>query len=172
MCGPECHHLSRPCDQLCAARNALFYVHLQIRLPTLARMRSMLLAVQPYLATHLLGAMMLCLHASVLKIRCRNLMWVQFLTSAFCHHDFNHLSSNAFMLYVFGRIVEEEEGAPGVWGTYLVCALGEFNSSRILPSFTGAAGLGSSIIALCSRPGWWGLVPSLGSATVSLHSHA
>ena len=28
------------------------------------------------------------------------------------------------MLYVFGRIVEEEEGAPGVWGTYLVCALG------------------------------------------------
>ena len=49
---------------------------------------------------------------------------MQFLTSAFCHHDFNHLSSNAFMLYVFGRIVEEEEGAPGVWGTYLVCALG------------------------------------------------
>ena len=50
---------------------------------------------------------------------------VQFLTSAFCHHDFNHLSSNAFMLYVFGRIVEEEEGAPGVIGTYLVTAIGE-----------------------------------------------
>ena len=64
-----------------------------------------------------------------------NLMWVQFLTSAFCHHDFNHLSSNAFMLYVFGRIVEEEEGAPGVWGTYLVCALGEPNSSRTWPCF-------------------------------------
>lgn len=28
------------------------------------------------------------------------------------------------MLYVFGRIVEEEEGIAGVWGTYITCALG------------------------------------------------
>lgn len=34
--------------------------------------------------------------------------WWQYLTSAFCHGSWQHLSSNAFMLYVFGRIVEEE----------------------------------------------------------------
>lgn len=28
------------------------------------------------------------------------------------------------MLYVFGRIVEEEEGGLGVWLTYIVCSVG------------------------------------------------
>lgn len=50
--------------------------------------------------------------------------WWQFITAAFCHGSFEHLSGNLFMLYVFGRIVEEEEGVAGVWGTYLICALG------------------------------------------------
>ena len=50
--------------------------------------------------------------------------WWQFLTCAFCHADVGHLSSNLFLLYVFGKLVEEREGAIGVWSTYLICALG------------------------------------------------
>ena len=34
--------------------------------------------------------------------------WWQYLTAAFCHGSWQHLSNNAFMLLVFGRIVEEE----------------------------------------------------------------
>lgn len=34
--------------------------------------------------------------------------WWQYLTAAFCHGSWAHISNNAFMLLVFGRIVEEE----------------------------------------------------------------
>lgn len=51
----------------------------------------------------------------------------QFVTSAFCHASWQHLSSNIFMLYVFGKIIEEEEGAFGVILTYIVGAVGEQN---------------------------------------------
>lgn len=47
------------------------------------------------------------------------------MTAAFCHYSWDHLSSNLFMLYTFGKIVEEEEGSFAVWLTYVVCALGE-----------------------------------------------
>jgi hypothetical protein len=45
--------------------------------------------------------------------------WWQFVTSIFCHANWAHLSGNIFFLYVFGKIVEEEEGAFGVWFSYL-----------------------------------------------------
>lgn len=50
--------------------------------------------------------------------------WWQFITSSFCHASWQHLSSNTFLLYVFGKIVEEEEGMWGVWWTYLITAAG------------------------------------------------
>lgn len=43
---------------------------------------------------------------------------------AFCHAGWEHLSNNLFLLFVFGRIVEEEEGAAGVWTSYLLSAIG------------------------------------------------
>jgi len=49
---------------------------------------------------------------------------VRLVLCSFCHADFQHLSSNLFMLYVFGRSVEADEGGVAVWATYLVCALG------------------------------------------------
>jgi len=55
--------------------------------------------------------------------------WWQFLTAAFCHASWDHLSSNLFMLYTFGKIVEEEEGPMAVWFTYIVCSVGEAHSS-------------------------------------------
>ncbi|KAG9458781.1 hypothetical protein H6P81_003289 [Aristolochia fimbriata] len=36
--------------------------------------------------------------------------WFQFITAAFCHASWNHLSINLFFLYIFGKLVEEEEG--------------------------------------------------------------
>lgn len=50
--------------------------------------------------------------------------WWQFLTSAFCHGSFQHLTSNLFLLLVFGKQVEETEGAGGLWLIYLLTALG------------------------------------------------
>ncbi|XP_019098412.1 PREDICTED: rhomboid-like protein 11, chloroplastic, partial [Camelina sativa] len=38
-------------------------------------------------------------------------VWYQFVTAAFCHANWNHLSSNLFFLYIFGKIVEEEIGS-------------------------------------------------------------
>ena len=51
--------------------------------------------------------------------------WWQFITCSFCHASWAHLSSNTFLLYVFGKIVEEEEGLWGVWFTYIITAVGE-----------------------------------------------
>ncbi|KAK9798160.1 hypothetical protein WJX73_002057 [Symbiochloris irregularis] len=56
---------------------------------------------------------------------------------------FEHLSGNMFMLYVFGRIVEEEEGIAGVWGTYLTCALGASIATLFL-SASNTVSLGAS----------------------------
>lgn len=51
--------------------------------------------------------------------------WFQWVTHAFCHANWGHLSMNLFNLCVFGKLVEETEGASGVWFTYIVTALGE-----------------------------------------------
>ena len=60
--------------------------------------------------------------------------WWQFITCSFCHASWAHLSSNTFLLYVFGKIVEEEEGIWGVWFTYIITAVGKRrNRSVLLP---------------------------------------
>lgn len=53
--------------------------------------------------------------------------WWQLVSSCFCHYSWSHLSSNLFMLYIFGRLVEEEDGFLSVWGYYLLCGLGMLN---------------------------------------------
>jgi membrane associated rhomboid family serine protease len=50
--------------------------------------------------------------------------WYQFVTSMFCHANWAHISGNLFFLYIFGKLVEEEEGLIGVLGSYLICGLG------------------------------------------------
>lgn len=50
--------------------------------------------------------------------------WWQWVTHAVCHGSYGHLSGNLFNLYVFGRLVEETEGAFGVWFTFIVTAAG------------------------------------------------
>ena len=47
----------------------------------------------------------------------------QFITASFCHSSYDHLASNLFFTYIFGKLVEEERGFIAVTGTYLLCGL-------------------------------------------------
>ena len=72
--------------------------------------------------------------------------WWQFLTSIFCHANWAHLSGNIFFLYVFGNIVEQEEGAFGVWFSYLFTGVGAGLASYLmLPKAAGGVlGMGAA----------------------------
>lgn len=72
--------------------------------------------------------------------------WWQFATSTFCHANWAHLSSNIFFLYIFGKLVEEEEGAFGVWMSYLVTGIGANVASWLLlpKSVGGVLGIGGA----------------------------
>ena len=58
--------------------------------------------------------------------------WWQFITCAFCHGSFDHLSGNLFFLLTFGKAVESEERAAGVWLAYLACGVGSAVASWLL----------------------------------------
>ena len=75
-----------------------------------------------------------------------NPRWWQFVTSIFCHANWAHLSGNIFFLYIFGKIVEEEEGAFGVWFSYLFTGVGAgLASYLVLPRGSGGLlGVGAS----------------------------
>lgn len=47
----------------------------------------------------------------------------QLVSSTFCHGSYRHLSGNLFGLYIFGRAVEEQCGAPGLIAAYLICGI-------------------------------------------------
>jgi membrane associated rhomboid family serine protease len=58
----------------------------------------------------------------------------QFLTATFCHSSYDHLASNLFFTYIFGKLVEEERGSLAVTGTYFLCGiLSNIASYLILP---------------------------------------
>ena len=72
--------------------------------------------------------------------------WWQFLTSIFCHANWAHLSGNIFFLYVFGNIVEQEEGAFGVWFSYLFTGVGAGLASYLMlpKNVGGVLGMGAA----------------------------
>jgi membrane associated rhomboid family serine protease len=89
------------------------------------------------------------MHVSVVKDLYLNHMrprWWQFFTSIFCHANYAHLSGNIFFLYVFGNIVEQEEGAFGVWFSYLFTGVGAAAASYLmLPKGVGGVlGMGAA----------------------------
>lgn len=69
--------------------------------------------------------------------------WYQFFTAMFCHANWAHLSGNLFFLYIFGKLVEEEEGVFGVVSSYLICGLGASLMSWLFHGDAGYA-LGAS----------------------------
>eukprot|EP01026_Neomeris_dumetosa_P034644 TRINITY_DN277_c0_g1_i4.p1 TRINITY_DN277_c0_g1~~TRINITY_DN277_c0_g1_i4.p1 ORF type:complete len:249 (-),score=10.00 TRINITY_DN277_c0_g1_i4:117-863(-) len=82
----------------------------------------------------------------MLYLRGSNPQWWQFVSCGFCHATFQHLTSNLFMLYVFGKIVEQEEGTWGLLLTYIMCSLGGVLMSYLFTQkkqevvFLGASG--------------------------------
>ncbi|GHP03599.1 hypothetical protein PPROV_000235400 [Pycnococcus provasolii] len=71
-------------------------------------------------------------------------VWFQFVTSTFCHANYAHLSSNAFFLYIFGKLVEEEEGTFGVWFAYLATGIGANLLSYLLQPASPIVSVGAS----------------------------
>lgn len=86
-----------------------------------------------------------CSVAPVLELTRRHASFtVQFVTATCMHANWQHLSSNAFALLVFGRMVEEEEGALGVWLTYLLAGVGGTVASYLTSPHTHTISLGAS----------------------------
>ncbi|XP_023637547.1 rhomboid-like protein 11, chloroplastic [Capsella rubella] len=78
-----------------------------------------------------------------------NPVWYQFVTSTFCHADWNHLSSNLFFLYIFGKIVEEEKGSFGLWMSYLFTGVGaNLVSWFVLRPNSASAGASGAVCGL------------------------
>lgn len=119
-----------------------------------------LLNVLLYVADHVLH-----LPVSFLYLQHGALRWFQYFTCTFCHASFEHLSGNLFLLLVFGKSVEEEGGAVGVWLSYLTTGVGASVASvLLLPALRGGAhvvSLGASgavfglfVISALSKLSW------------------
>ncbi|KAA8521790.1 hypothetical protein F0562_012463 [Nyssa sinensis] len=75
--------------------------------------------------------------------------WYQFVTATFCHANWNHLSSNLFFLYIFGKLVEEEEGNFGLWLSYIVTGAGaNLVSWLVLPRNAVSVGASGAVFGL------------------------
>eukprot|EP00850_Spirogloea_muscicola_P018412 SM000168S02611 [mRNA] locus=s168:147428:150044:- [translate_table: standard] len=78
-----------------------------------------------------------------------NPRWYQFITATFCHMDWKHLSSNLFFIYVFGKLVEEEEGSFGVLASYLMTGVGaNLVSWLLLPGNNVSVGASGAVFGL------------------------
>ncbi|CAL8996578.1 unnamed protein product [Prunus brigantina] len=75
--------------------------------------------------------------------------WYQFLTATFCHANWNHLSSNLFFLYIFGKLVEEEEGNFALWLCYILTGVGaNLVSWLVLPRNAVSVGASGAVFGL------------------------
>lgn len=75
--------------------------------------------------------------------------WYQFITAAFCHANWNHLSSNLFFLYIFGKLVEEEEGNLALWLSYILTGAGaNLVSWLVLPRNAVSVGASGAVFGL------------------------
>ncbi|XP_057799622.1 rhomboid-like protein 11, chloroplastic [Salvia miltiorrhiza] len=75
--------------------------------------------------------------------------WYQFITSTFCHFNWSHLSSNLFFLYIFGKLVEEEEGNFALWLSYILTGAGaNLVSWLVLPRNAVSIGASGAVFGL------------------------
>ncbi|GLT85409.1 hypothetical protein SLE2022_035990 [Rubroshorea leprosula] len=75
--------------------------------------------------------------------------WYQFITATFCHANWKHLSSNLFFLYIFGKLVEEEEGNLALWLSYIVTGVGaNIVSWLVLPRNAVSVGASGAVFGL------------------------
>ncbi|XP_008781715.2 rhomboid-like protein 11, chloroplastic isoform X1 [Phoenix dactylifera] len=75
--------------------------------------------------------------------------WYQFVTATFCHANWHHLSSNLFFLYIFGKLVEEDEGSLALWISYILTGAGaNFISWLVLPRSAVSVGASGAVFGL------------------------
>uniref|UniRef100_A0A2P2JH69 Uncharacterized protein LOC105638271 n=1 Tax=Rhizophora mucronata TaxID=61149 RepID=A0A2P2JH69_RHIMU len=75
--------------------------------------------------------------------------WYQFVTATFCHASWEHLSSNLFFLYIFGKLVEEEEGNFALWLSYIFTGVGaNLVSWLVLPRNAVSVGASGAVFGL------------------------
>ncbi|KAL3500523.1 hypothetical protein ACH5RR_039616 [Cinchona calisaya] len=75
--------------------------------------------------------------------------WYQFVTATFCHFNWKHLSSNLFFLYIFGKLVEEEEGNFALWLSYILTGAGaNLVSWLVLPRNAVSVGASGAVFGL------------------------
>ncbi|XP_027332433.1 LOW QUALITY PROTEIN: rhomboid-like protein 11, chloroplastic [Abrus precatorius] len=75
--------------------------------------------------------------------------WYQFVTATFCHANWKHLSSNLFFLYIFGKLVEEEEGNSALWLSYILTGVGaNLVSWLVLPRNAVSVGASGAVFGL------------------------
>lgn len=75
--------------------------------------------------------------------------WWQLLTSCFCHADRHHLCSNLFLLLLFGRSVEDDQGWGGLLLSFLWCGvLSSLASLWFLPKYCVSLGASGAIFGL------------------------
>ncbi|KAJ8774776.1 hypothetical protein K2173_017222 [Erythroxylum novogranatense] len=75
--------------------------------------------------------------------------WYQFVTATFCHANWGHLSSNLFFLYIFGKLVEEEEGNFALWLSYIFTGVGaNLVSWLVLPRNSISVGASGAVFGL------------------------
>ncbi|KAI3835212.1 hypothetical protein MKW92_037506 [Papaver armeniacum] len=77
--------------------------------------------------------------------------WYQFVTASFCHSSGDHLFSNLFYMYVYGRLVEEEVGNLALWVYYILTGfVGFIISWSILPRNTISVGASDAVYGLAA----------------------
>ena len=75
--------------------------------------------------------------------------WWQPLTTCFCHANRQHLSTNLFLLLLFGRSVEDDLGHSGLLWSYAFCgAMASFASLWLLPTATVSMGASGAVFGL------------------------
>jgi len=75
--------------------------------------------------------------------------WWQPVTSIFCHGSFSHLSGNNFLLLLFGRSVEDENGWGGLLFSFIFCGiLANLVSLALLPPNTVSIGASGAVFGL------------------------
>ena len=75
--------------------------------------------------------------------------WWQPLTSCFCHADRQHLSNNLFLLLLFGRSVEDDQGWGGLLLSYIFCGVfSSLTSIFLLPRNTVSIGASGAVFGL------------------------
>ncbi|KAF3320409.1 rhomboid protein [Carex littledalei] len=136
---------------ICNARGSDFTPHLELEDKSLPDRRVngvfwiLLLNLGLYVADHLL---------MIREIKALYLYhdwpaWYQFVTATFCHANWQHLSSNLFFVYIFGKLVEEEEGNLGLWISYILTGVGaNLVSWLVLPRSAVSLGASGAVFGL------------------------